>query len=136
MQVATYLNFNGNCEAAFKFYAEVLGGKITMMMTHGESPVGGKVPLEMENKVMHATLELPGGGNLMGADHPHGKKVQPTGFCVSLQVMDTAAAEQIFKRLSEGATVQMQFQKTFWSPGFGMCTDKFEIPWMVNRATA
>jgi len=135
MQVATYLNFNGNCEAAFKFYAEALGGRITGMMTHGESPMREKVPLEMKNKVMHATLELPGGGNLMGADHPQGKRVQPTGFCVSLQVRDAAEAEQLFKRLSEGAKVQMEFQKTFWSPGFGMCTDKFDIPWMVNCAT-
>jgi PhnB protein len=135
MQVATYLNFNGNCEAAFKFYAEALGGKITGMMTHEESPMREKVPLEMKNKVMHATLELPGGGNLMGADHPQGKRVQPTGFCVSLQVRDAAEAEQLFKRLSEGAKVQMEFQKTFWSPGFGMCTDKFDIPWMVNCAT-
>ena len=68
----------------------------------------------------------------MGADHPQGKKVQPTGFCVSIQVKDAAEAERIFKALSEGGKVQMAFQKTFWSPGFGMCTDKFDIPWMVN----
>ena len=136
MQVTTYLNFNGNCEAAFKFYAQALGGKITMMMTQGESPMGDKVPTEMKNKIMHASLEMPGGGALMGADHPQGKKVQPTGFCVSIQMKDIEEAKRIFKGLSEGGTVQMEFQKTFWSPGFGMCTDKFEIPWMVNCATA
>ena len=132
MQVITHLNFNGNCEAAFKFYAHTLGGKITMMMTQGESPMGDKVPTEMKSKIMHATLEVPGGGTLMGADHPQGKKVQPTGFCVSVQVNETAVAQQIFKGLSDGGKVQMEFQKTFWSPGFGMCTDKFDIPWMVN----
>jgi PhnB protein len=136
MQVTTYLNCNGNCEAAFKFYAQALGGKITMMMTQGESPMGDKVPMEMKNKIMHATLEMPGGGVLMGADHPAGKKVQPTGFCVSIQVKDMAEATRIFKRLSEGGKVQMEFQKTFWSPGFGMCTDQYDIPWMVNCATA
>ncbi len=136
MQVTTYLNFNGNCEAAFKFYAQVLGGKIAMMMTQGESPMGDKVAAEMKSKIMHATLEMPGGGVLMGADHPQGKKVQPTGFCVSIQVKDTGEATRIFKALSEGGKVQMEMQKTFWSAGFGMCTDKYEIPWMVNCATA
>ncbi|HEY6621032.1 MAG TPA: VOC family protein [Steroidobacteraceae bacterium] len=136
MQLTTYLNFNGNCEAAFMLYAEVLGGKITMMMTQGESPMGDKVSTEMKNKIMHATLEVPGGGILMGADHPQGKNVQPTGFCVSIQLKDTAEGKRIFKGLSEGGKVQMEFQKTFWSSGFGMCTDQFEIPWMVNCATA
>jgi PhnB protein len=51
-------------------------------------------------------------------------------------VKDSPEAERIFKRLSEGGQVQMEFQKTFWSPGFGMCIDKFEIPWMVNCAAA
>ena len=132
MQLTTYLNFNGNCEVAFKFYEEVLAGKITSMMKQGESPMGDKVPAEMKDKVMHATLEVPGGGVLMGADHPQGKKIQPVGFCVAVQVADTAEAERIFKRLSEDGQIQMQFQKTFWSPGFGMCIDKFEVPWMVN----
>ncbi len=135
MQVTTYLNFNGNCEAAFKFYAQVLGGKIAMMMTQGESPMGDKVPAEMKNKIMHATLKMPGGGVLMGADHPQGKKVQPTGFCVSIQVKDAGEATRIFNALCEGGKVQMEMQKAFWSAGFGMCTDKFEIPWMVNGAT-
>lgn len=93
-----------------------------------------QVPAEMKDKIMHATLELPGGGNVMGADHPQGKKVQPAGFCVSIQVQDVAEAERLFKGLSEGGKVNMAFQKTFWSPGFGMCTDKFDIPWMVNCA--
>ncbi len=136
MQVTTYFNFDGNCKAAFQFYAETLGGNITMMMTQGESPIGDKVPAGIENEIMHATLEIPGGGSLMGADHPQGKKVQPTGFCVSIQVKDVAEAERLFEGLSEGGSVQMAFQKTFWSPGFGMCTDKFDIPWMMNCASS
>lgn len=136
MQLIAHLNFSGNCEAAFRFYAETLGGKIAFMMRQGESPTADKVPAEMKDKIMHATLEVPDGGVLMGGDHPHGKRVLPTGFCVSVQVKDAAEAERIFKRLSEGGQVQMEFQKTFWSPGFGMCIDKFEIPWMVNRVAA
>ncbi len=84
MQLITHLNFNGNCKAAFDFYAKTLDGKITFMMTQGESPMGDKVRQEMKDKIMHATLEVPGGGMLMGGDHPQGKKVQPTGFCVSV----------------------------------------------------
>jgi PhnB protein len=87
---------------AFNFYAETLGGNITFMMTQGESPMGDKVPAEMKDKIMHATFEVPGGGVLMGGDHPQGKKVHPVGFCVSVQVIDTAEAERIFKGLSEG----------------------------------
>jgi PhnB protein len=136
MQLITYLNFSGNCDAAFKFYAETLGGKITFLTRLGESPMGDKVPEEMKDKIMHATLEAPDGGVLMGADHPQGKKVSPAGFCVSVQLKDMAEAERIFERLSEGGKVQMAFQKTFWSPGFGMCIDKFEIPWMVNCVPA
>ncbi len=136
MQFTIYLNFNGNCEAAFNYYAKALGGKITTMMTQGASPMGDGVPTEMKNKIMNATLEVPGGATLMGADHPQGKNVQPTGFCVSVQVKDLAEGERIFKALSEGGKPQMPFQKTFWSPGFGMCTDKFDIPWMVNCTAA
>lgn len=132
MQVTTHLGFNGNCKAAFEFYVETLDGRITVMMTQGESPMADKVPTQMKDKIMHATLEFPGGGTLMGADHPQGKKVQPSGFCVSIQAQDAAAAERMFNGLAEGGKVQMAFQKTFWSPGFGMCTDKFDIPWMVN----
>ncbi len=136
MQLIAHLNFNGNCETAFNFYAEILGGKVAFMMRQGDSPMADQNPAEIKNKIMHATLEAPDGGVLMGADHPHGKKVTPTGFCVSLQVKDVAEAERIFKRLSESGQVQMEFQKTFWSPGFGMCIDKFEIPWMVNCVPA
>jgi PhnB protein len=136
MQLITHLNFNGNCEAAFNFYAKTLSGKITFMMRQGDSPMGGSVPEEMKEKIMHATLEVPDGGVLMGADHPHGKKISPTGFCVSVQVKDAAEAERIFKGLCDGGQVQMEFQKTFWSPGFGMCIDKFEVPWMVNCVQA
>jgi PhnB protein len=132
MHVNTYLAFSGNCKTAFETYAKVLGGKIAFMMTQGESPMADKVPPAMKNKIMHASLELPGGGAILGADHPEGKEAKPHGFSVCVTVKDAAEAERIFKGLSEGGQVQMPFEKTFWSPGFGMCIDKFEVPWMVN----
>jgi PhnB protein len=132
MQVTTYLAFNGDCRAAFEMYERVLGGKITFMMTQGESPMADKTAPEWKDKIMHASLETPGGGIISGADHPQGRKVEPAGFCVSVQVKEKAEAERIFKALAGGGKTQMEFQQTFWSPGFGMCIDKFGVPWMVN----
>jgi len=134
MQVTTYLAFDGDCRQAFEMYERVLGGKITFMMTQGESPMGEQTQPEWKDKIMHAALETPGGGVIQGADHPQGRKVDPAGFCVSVQMDHKADAERIFKALADGGKTQMEFQQTFWSPGFGMCIDKFGVPWMVNTA--
>ncbi len=132
MKVMTYLAFNGDCRQAFEMYERVLGGKITFMMTQGESPMAEQTSPEWKDKIMHASLETPGGGIISGADHPQGRKVQPAGFCVCVQVDQKAEAERIFKAMAEGGKTQMEFQQTFWSPGFGMCIDKFGVPWMVS----
>lgn len=132
MQVTTYLAFDGDCREAFQMYERVLGGKITFMMTQGESPMADKIPPAMKDKIMHASLQIPGGGLIQGADHPEGKAVKPSGFSVCVSTKDKAEAERIFNGLSNGGEVQMAFQQTFWSSGFGMCIDKFSVPWMVN----
>jgi PhnB protein len=131
MQINPYLNFNGQCEEAFKFYERVLAGKITFTMTWGEMPGADQFPAESRNLIMHATLSV-GDGVLMGADSPDGHYQQPKGMNVSLHLKDIAEGERIFNALAENGTLQMPFQKTFWSPGFGMCVDRFGIPWMVN----
>lgn len=131
MHITTYLAFSGECKAAFQYYERVLGGKITFMMTNGESPMADKTSPAAKDKIMHATLETPG-GLIMGADHPEGRQVKPSGFSVCVTAKDKAEAERIFKGLSEGGQVQMPIQQTFWSPAFGMCIDKFQVPWMVN----
>ena len=131
MQLNPYLNFDGQCEAAFKFYERVLGGKITFSMTWGEMPGADQFPAETHKLIMHATLSI-GDEVLMGADSQPGGYQQPKGMNVSLHVKDTAEGERIFNALAESGTVQMAFQKTFWSPGFGMCVDQFGIPWMIN----
>lgn len=131
MTITTYLAFSGDCKVAFAMYERVLGGKIKFVMTNGESPMADQTPADWKDKIMHITLETPG-GLLQGADHPQGKTVKPAGFCVCVSVKDTAEAERIFKGLSDGGQVQMAIQKTFWSPMFGMCIDKFGVPWMVN----
>ncbi len=131
MQLNPYVNFNGQCEAAFKFYEKVLGGKITFSMTWGEMPGADQFPAESHKLIMHSTLSL-GDKLLMGADAPPGRYQEPKGMNLSLHFKDKAEAERIFKALAEGGSVTMPFEKTFWSPGFGMCVDKFGVPWMIN----
>ena len=130
MQLNPYVNFNGQCEAAFEFYEQVLGGKITFKMTWGEMPGADQFPPETHKLIMHATLAV-GDQTLMGADAPPDRYKQPTGMNVSIHVNKTDG-ERIFNALAQNGNVTMPFQQTFWSPGFGMCVDQFGIPWMVN----
>src|SRR6266550_4165167 len=122
MQLNPYLLFNGSCEAAFKFYEKVLGGRIDGMMTHADTPAENKVPAEWRDKILHARLII-GDAVLMASDAPPGHYEQPKGFSVSIQLKELADAERIFQALAEDGKVRMPFQKTFWSAGFGMCVD-------------
>lgn len=131
MQITTHLGFNGNCREAFEMYERVLGGKIVFSMTFGESPMATQFPAELHSRIIHIALQTDG-GLIQGADSPHGEAVNPAGFCVCVATKDAAEAARVFKGLSDGGKVQMEMQKTFWSPAFGMCTDKFGTPWMVN----
>jgi PhnB protein len=130
MQLNPYLTFNGQCDA-FKFYEKCLGGKIEAMMTHAGTPAEQHVPPEWRNKILHARLTV-GDQALMGSDAPPGRYEQPQGFSVSLNINDPREAERIFRALSENGKVQMPLQQTFWAERFGMCADRFGIPWMVN----
>jgi len=131
MKINSYLMFNGNCEAAFKFYEQCLGGKIVMMMTHGDAPSAEHVPAEWHNKIMHVCLEV-GDRLLMGSDSPSGYFETPQGFYVQISVAAPAEAERIFSALAENGKVKMPLEQTFWSARFGMLTDQFGTPWMVN----
>jgi PhnB protein len=131
MQVNPYLFYNGNCEAAFKFYQKVLGARIEAMLTHESAPAGMPMPPDWSKKIMHAKISIDG-EVIMASDAPPDHFHKPQGFSVALQVEDPADAERKFKALSEGGAVTMAFGKTFFSRGFGMCVDQFGIPWMVN----
>jgi PhnB protein len=126
-----YLIFNGQCEAAFRFYEQCLGAKIVAMMTHAGTPAEAQVPAEWRNQILHARLAV-GDAVLMGSDAPPDRYEIPKGFSVSLQVKDPAEAERLFQALAENGTVQMPIQKTFWAARFGMLVDKFGVPWMIN----
>ncbi len=131
MQINPYLNFNGSCEAAFNLYERVLGGKIVFKMTHGESPMADRVGPDWQGKIMHASLAI-GDRLIEGMDAPAQHYTKPQGFSLAISTKDPAEAEKVFAALSDGGSVQMPLQQTFWAAKFGMLTDQFGIPWMVN----
>ena len=131
MQLNPYLLFNGTCEEAFKFYEKVLGGKIDAMMTYAGSPAESHTPPEWKNKILHARLSVDG-EVLMASDAPPDQYKEPNGFSVSISMKNPADGERVFNALGQGGKVGMPFQKTFWAAGFGMVTDRFGTPWMIN----
>jgi PhnB protein len=131
MYMNPYLTFSGNCEAAFMFYAKVLGGKIVAMMTHAGTPMETHVSPEWRGKIMHARL-LVGDEILMGSDAPPDRYEAMKGFSVTLGISDPHEAERVFQALAENGTVRMPIQKTFWATRFGMLIDEFGTPWMIN----
>src|ERR1700722_2582546 len=131
MQLNSYLMFNGQCAAAFKFYERCLSGKIQMMMTYAESPMPGQVTPESRDKIMHVTMAV-GDGVLMGSDAPPERYEKPQGFFVNIGMEDPADSERLFQALSENGTVRMPLQKTFLAARFGMLVDQFGTPWMIN----
>jgi len=131
MQLNPYLFFDGNCEEAFKFYEQLLGGKIEAMMPYQGSPAEQQTPPEWRKKIIHARMVL-GDSVLMASDPPPAHAQKTGGYSLSLNLKDTAEGERIFNALSENGTVQMPYQQTFWATRFGMLTDRFGIPWMIN----
>lgn len=133
MQLNPYLLFNGQCEVAFKFYEECLGGKIETMMTYAGTPSADQVAAEWQEKILHASLRV-NDHLLMGSDAPPGRYEAPTGFSVSLGFTNQAEAERIFHALAENGMIKFPLQQTFWAIRFGMLTDQFGIPWIINCA--
>jgi len=130
MQLNPYLTFNGQCEAAFKFYEKVFGGKIEAMMTYGSSPMAEQTQPQWRSKIMHARMSV-GDKMLMASYAPPDRYEAMKGIMVTLGI-DPGEAERIFHALSEKGTVQMPIQETFWAARFGMLVDQFATPWMVN----
>jgi PhnB protein len=138
MRLNPYLMFNGQCEAAFKFYQQCLGGTIQTMLKFTDAPQSedqagcGPIPPEFGDRIMHASL-LFDGQMLMGSDTmPQFPYEGIKGCAVSLNVDSIAEAERIFVALSDNGTVQVPLGPTFWAARFGMCVDRFGVPWMIN----
>jgi PhnB protein len=132
MQWNPYLSFNGQCEAAFKFYERCLGGKIVAMIPFGDTPAVEHVPADSRGKIMHARL-IVGSQVLMGSDcHPGHPYEGVKGCSVAVQVDTPDEAERVFNALAQNGTVVMPLQQTFWAIRFGMLSDQFGVPWLIN----
>ena len=131
MQMSPYLSFKGECEAAFKFYEQCLGGQPGAIFRYAGTPLADHVPADWSDRVMHGSLTI-GGQVLMGGDVAPDKYEAPKGFSLSLQIKNTADAERLFNELAQGGRVVMPLERTFWAERFGMLVDRFGIPWLIN----
>ena len=130
MKLNTYLNYGGNCADAFRFYEKNLGGKIDMLMTHGEMPGQTNVDPALKDKVLHASITI-GGEVVMASDVPTDRFQPMRSVYLCLGVESDAEAESIFKLLSEGGETFMPMQETFFASRFAMLRDKFGTLWMI-----
>ena len=134
MKVQAYVSFSGRCEEALEFYKKSIGAEVTGLMRWKESPDADmKGPPGFEEKIMNAAFRI-GETELMADDGMGQKQAEFKGMTLAIEVADDAQAERVFAALGEGGKVTMPLMKTFWSSSFGMLTDQFGVPWMVNVA--
>lgn len=135
MKVYPYLNFPGTTEEAMRFYAKSLGGTLGEIHRYGTMPSADRLPDDMKDRVMHVTLELPGGFLIMASDQiagmgtPH---VPGTNMSVSIQPASREEADRVFSALSEGGDITMPLADQFWGDYYGSLTDRYDVQWMVN----
>ena len=133
-----YLGFDGTCADAMRFYERALGGTIEVMMSNAESPVAAHCAPGTGHRILHARLSLPGGGVLMAGDCPQqpqseGKQYEGIkGVCLTLNYDTVAEAQRRFAALADGGKITMPMQPAFWAKAWGMLTDRFGTPWIVN----
>jgi PhnB protein len=130
MQLNTYVNYGGNCEQAFRFYEEHLGGKITMLMRHGEQPDASNVAPEWKNAVLHARMTI-GGTDLLGADIPPDRFQPMRSAYLTLSVDSIGEAEKVYDLLKDGGQIFMKMEETFFASRFAMLRDRFGTSWMI-----
>lgn len=131
MQLNAYLAFRGDCEEAFTFYAECLGGTVGQLFRYGGTSFMEQAPAGWENKVVHGSLTV-GDQIFMGADVTPDKYEPPKGFTLSLHLDTASEAERVFGLLSRDGRITMPLEKTFWAERFGTLIDRFGMPWVIN----
>jgi PhnB protein len=133
MQINAYLFFDGRCEEALRFYTDKLGAEVRFKMHYKDTPPDAGRPADpkSDDKVMHASVQI-GDSVLMMSDDCMSPSVTHNGFNLSLTADSLAEGEKLFNALADGGKVNMPWQATFWSKGFGMVTDQFGISWMVT----
>ena len=138
MLIEPYLFFEGRCEEALAFYRQALGAEVTMLMRYKENPEppppDSRLPPGNEDKIMHANVRI-GDSVIMVSDGMCSGEAGFHGFALSLSTDSEAEAKKWFTALSEKGEVRMPLAKTFFSPCFGMVTDRFGLSWMVNVMT-
>ena len=134
MSLNTYLTFDGNCREAFEFYRSAFGGDFSAFQTFGDGPPDLGVPEAEKDRVMHVSLPV-GSSTLMGSDSCSAFGPAPavgTNFSISITGESKQHCDDMCAKLSEGGSVSMPLQETFWGAYFGTWTDKFGINWMIN----
>ena len=129
--IQPYLNFDGRCEEALNFYRSALGAEVDMMMRFKDSPEPHGCGAEAGDKIMHSSFRV-AGNTVMASDCRGSGKPSFQGFSLSLAVPTEAEADRFFNALADGGQVQMPLEKTFWSPRFGVVSDRFGVSWMVS----
>ena len=127
MKLDTYLNYRGNCEEAFRFYEQHLGGRIISVDRHGNSP-NPHIPADWKDKVIHARIEI-GGAIVRGADIPNAEPMRSAYLTLSLDTV--SEAERIYTLLIDGGQIFMKMEETFYASRFGMLRDRFGTSWML-----
>ena len=128
-----YLAFDGRCAEAMHFYERALDGKLELMLRFADSPMAAQTPQEHAERIMHARLALPGGGALYAGDCP--PQMNYTGIhgvSLTLNFDTVAQATAVFNALADGGKISMALQPMFWAKIWGMLTDKFGTPWIIN----
>jgi PhnB protein len=128
MRLDVYVNYAGNCEQAFRFYEQQLGGRITMMMTHGQAPNAASMPADQARAILHARMEI-AGTVLMGADIPASEPMRSAYLTLTLD--SEQEAERLYEVLADGGQVFMKMERTFFANRFAMLRDRFGTSWML-----
>ena len=129
--IKPYISFSGNCEEAVNFYKDKLGAEVLFTQRYGESPMAGKGP---DDKIMHTSFRI-GDSVIMACDNvfeDQNPTIVGNNITLAIGTKDVAEAESTFEKISDGASIVMPIQETFWAERFGMLTDKFGINWMIN----
>ena len=133
-QLTAYLSFDGNCAEAMRFYEKALNGKLSVLLTNGEAPIADQMPPGNADRIMHARLDLDGAvlmaGDSMVGFGPGYQGIKGVSVTLSYPTADQGKAA--FDGLSEGANVSMPWGESFWADGFGMLTDRYGTPWILN----
>ena len=134
MQVQPYLFFDGRSQEALAFYQNAVGAEVSVRIRYRDHPEPHDPAIVrpgMEDKVMHAAFRI-GDTMLLASDGRCMGQPNFQGFALTILANDDAEADRLFCALSDGGQVTMALQKTFFSSRFGMLTDRFGIPWIVN----